>query len=328
MVVQMLISDGGQLSLAQLPEALQEILTRELGAIRFVDRNTVTAVAAEFVNAVDAIGLTAPGTQDGAVMALADHLSPALAERLRKQTLSVRNGDHWPILAALPTERIVAIMMAESIEVCAVMLSKLNVTKAAEVLSLTPGERARRISLAMSQTANTTPEAVRTIGAALAEDYGRTPMVAFEKAPVQRLGAILNATPSELREDVLEGLGSADPEFASDVRKAIFTFKDIVDRVKPMDVPNCIRAVPGEVLTTAIAAGLAGDETLRASADFILANVSQRMATQIREDADERGAVTKSDAEAAMSAVTTAIRELVDAGTITLQDPDAAEDNT
>lgn len=327
MIVQMLIGDGGQLSLAQLPEPLQELLAHELGAIRLVDRQTVSAVAEEFLGAVDAIGLSAAGTQDGAIMALADHLSPALADRLRKQTEGVRNGDHWPIVAALPNERIVAIMVAESIEVCAITLSKLNVSKAADVLGLTPGDRARRISLAMSKTAQTSPEAVRTIGTSLAEDYGHVPVLAFDKAPVQRLGAILNATPSEMRDDVLEGLGSEDPEFATHVRKAIFTFKDIVERVKPLDVPNCIRAVPGDVLTTAIAAGLAGDAPLQASAEFILANVSQRMATQIREDAEERGAVKKADAEIAMAAVTTAIRELVDEGTVSFLDPDAVEND-
>lgn len=327
MVVQMLISDGGQLSLSQLPESLQEVLTRELGAIRLVDRDTVSAVAEEFLSAVDAIGLSVPGTEDAAILALSDHLSPELADRLRKQTASVRNGDHWPLITALPNERIVAIMTSESIEVCAIVLSKLSVLKAAEVLSMTPGDRARKISLAMSRTAKTSPEAVRIIGRALAEDYSQTPPLAFERAPVQRLGAILNSTQSDRREEVLNGLTSDDPAFADDVRKAIFTFKDIVDRLKPLDVPNCIRAVPGEVLTVAVAAGLQGDELLQASAEFILSNVSQRMSVQIREDAEEAGKIKKAAGEEAMGAVTNAIRELVDTGTITLRDPDETEED-
>ncbi|MEL6682149.1 MAG: FliG C-terminal domain-containing protein [Pseudomonadota bacterium] len=328
MIVQMIIGDGSQMSLAQLPLHLQELLTQELGSIRLVDRDTVSAVAEEFLNEIDAVGLTAPGTQDGAIMALADHLSPELADRLRKQTASVRNGDHWPIIAALPVEKIVTIMMAESIEVCAITLSKLTVAKAAEVLTQTPGERARRISLAMSRTEHTSTEAVRTIGAALADEYGQIPVVAFEKAPVQRLGAILNATRADRRDDVLEGLGSEDPEFAGHVRKAIFTFKDIVDRVKPIDVPNCIREVPADVLAKAMAYALADEAELRASADFILANVSQRIGAQMREDAEEQGTVKKADGEAAMSEITTTIRGLVDDGKITLRDPDATDEDS
>lgn len=326
MIVQMLIGDGGTLSLDQLPESMQLALTRELGALRLVDRDTVAAVAAEFTAELEAVGLTPPGTPDRAVMALADHLSPPLANRLRAQLHSVRNGDHWPIVIDLTVDRLVAIMQAESIEICAVALSKLPVAKAAEVLSKTVGERARRITYAMSQTAKVSPDAVRRIGAALALDYAHPAPIAFDKAPVQRLGAILNAAQTDTREDVLVGLGEEDPHFASDVRKAIFTFKDIAPRVKPTDIPNCIRSLDAQVLTTAIAAALAGDAAHVASAEFILSSVSQRMAGQIREDAEERGRIKKADAEAAMSEITKAIREMADGGVITLIDPD--EDDT
>ena len=327
MIVQMLLESGSNLPLGQLPETLQLILTDELGALRRVDKATVTAVAEEFTSELEAIGLTATGTRDGAITMLADHLSPMLADKLRRQLNSVCNGDHWPIVVDLEIARILAIMQAESIEVCAVTLSKLPVGKAAEVLSRTPGDRARRITYAMSQTENIKPDAVRRIGATLAADYGLPRDVAFEKAPVQRLGAILNSTATDTREDVLEGLGGTDPEFASDVRKAIFTFKDIAPRVKPTDIPNTIRNVDGDVLVTAIAAGLAGDDALAASAEFILTSLSQRMAGQLRDDAEERGRIKKDDAEKAMTAVTTVIREMADSGVITLIDPDQTEED-
>ena len=139
---------------------------------------------------------------------------------------------------------------------------------------------------------------------------------------MQRLGAILNSTVTDTREEVLDGLNEEDVDFATNVRKAIFTFKDIAPRVKPTDIPNTIRNVDGDVLLTAIAAALKGDEALVTSAEFILSSVSQRMATQLREDASERGHIKKADAEKAMAAVTTAIREMADAGVITLIDPD------
>lgn len=326
MVVHMMLSEGGNLSLSQLPESLQELLTDELGAIRLVDRATVAQVAEEFTTALDAVGLSAPGSRDGAIRALSDHLTPEVANRLNTQLESFRKGDHWPRIADLPVTRIVDIMTAESIEVCAVALSKLHVSKAAQVLAQTPGERARRITYAMSLTANISPDAVRQIGAALAEDYARPIATAFDKAPVQRLGAILNSTITQTREDVLVGLGTRDPAFANDVRKAIFTFKDIAQRVKPTDIPSCIRSVDAQTLTLAVAAGLGGDDALIASAEFILASISQRMAGQMRDDAAEMGRIKKSDAESAMAAITTAIREMAESGVITLIDPDDSDE--
>ncbi len=326
-VVQLLIDSGERIELSALPESLQSALTDELGTLRRIERETLEQIVAEFTEEVESIGLTAPGTRDGAIMALADHLSPPLAEKLRQQLASVRNGDHWPTIAALSDDRLVDILSAESIEIGAVALSKMPVAKAAVALAKLPGERARRITFAMSKTADIAPDAVRRIGAALAQDYGNPAPRAFDKAPVQRLGAILNATPTDTREDVLAGLDAADQPFATDVRKAIFTFKDIAPRVKATDIPNCIRAVDGEVLGTALAAALAGDEAHVASAEFILGSLSQRMAGQLREDASERGKVKKDAAEAAMAEITKAIREMVEAGAITLIDPDTQEDD-
>jgi flagellar motor switch protein FliG len=326
MVVHMLVADGAALPLAHLPEDVQETLTAELAALRRLDRATMASVAAEFAAELDATGLTAPGGRAGALRALASHLSPALAQRLQSQANNAGETDQWPLITDMPAARLAVIMQNESIEICAIALSKLPVAKAAEVLAKTPGPLARRITYAMAQTGDVTPDVVRRIGGALAQSYGNPPLPAFEKTPVLRLGAILNSAMPDTRDDMLAGLGDTDPDFANDLRRAIFTFKDIPARVRPIDVPACLRLVDAAQLTSAMAAALSGDDELQAAAAFILANVSQRMAAQMREDADERGPQRKADAEAAMSAVTTAIRNLADAGTITLQDPDAETD--
>jgi flagellar motor switch protein FliG len=321
-VVQMLLADGGSLPLAELPEDLQELLTGELAQLDLLDRATMDAVADDFLRALDATGMAAPGSRDGAITALAAHLSPGLAAKLQAQTDAVRNGDHWPLITALPLPRLVRIMTLESVEIAAITLAKLPVAKAAEVLAQTPGPRARRITYAMSLTRDIAPETVRKIGQALARDHAQDPPVAFDKGPDLRLGAILTSASTDTREDMLQGLGDTDPDFASDVRRAIFTFKDIAPRVKPTDVAACLRGIDGGTMATALAAALAGDAALVASAEFILANMSQRMAAQLREDAADRGTVTKSAGEAAMGEVTRAVRELVEANMITLRDPD------
>ncbi|WP_458790256.1 FliG C-terminal domain-containing protein [Yoonia sp. MH D7] len=325
MIVQLLIGDGGKLSLSQLPEEMQVLLARELGAIRLVDRETVHEVANEFARDLAAVGLSSPGGADGAIDALSAHLSPDLANRLRAELASAKNGDPWTMVLALPDDVLLSIMTRESPEVSAVALSKLTVMKAAMVLEKLPGDQARRITYAISQTEKIAPDAVRRIGAALVKEYCTRKAVAFDKAPVARVGAILNSSPALTRESVLEGLGSDDPVFADNVRKAIFTFKDIPNRLTPTDVPACIRGVEADVLSTAMAAALAGEPDFVASAEFILSNISQRMAGQIREDAAEKGTVKAKAAEDAMRALSSAIRELVDNGTITLISDDEDE---
>lgn len=326
LIVQLLISDGSKLALNTMPEHVQEDLARELGAIRLVDRDTVNAVATEFADLLDAVGLSAPGNVDAALEALAGQISPHLADKLREQ-LDNRNGrDPWNRLQNLTSDDIVRILSSESIQIGAVLLSKLPVARAAEVLGLLPGERARRITFAVRQTADIAPDAVLRIGHALVSDYCRTRVTAFAKAPVERVGAILNSSPALTREDVLTGLELSDATFAKDVRKSIFTFEDIPARLRSIHVPGCLRVIDGSDLSTAIAYSLATGGKLEESANFILDCVSQRMAATMREEAAERGTVKVADGEAAMNAVTAAIRGLADDGTITLIDPDTEAD--
>ncbi|SEW03457.1 flagellar motor switch protein FliG [Cognatiyoonia koreensis] len=327
LIVQLMIGDGGKLALSSLPEHLQELLAHELGAIRLVDRDTVNAVADEFADLLGAIGLSAPGEAGAALDALSAHLSPALAGRLRAQLGGPRNTDPWVQLAGLDVEELTPIMQSESAEVSAVILSKLPVGKAAAVLGALPGELARRITFAVSRTADIAPDTVNRIGAALVRAYCTVKVSAFEKPPVDRVGAILNSSPAATRDAMLEGLDTADEGFAKGVRKAIFTFADIPTRLVATDVPACIRGVDPDQLTLGIAAALGQPGPLQDAAEFILSNISQRMAGQMREDAAEKGTVKSSVGEEAMNAITASIRDLADSGALTLIDPDAEDDD-
>ncbi len=112
------------------------------------------------------------------------------------------------------------------------------------------------------------------------------PSRAFSDGPVTRVGAILNYAPASVRDEVLAGLESEDQGFAEQVRAAIFTFANIPDRVAPRDVPRIQRDLDADDLTTVVAAATGEDVK---SVDFILENISKRMAENIRDEAKEKG---------------------------------------
>ena len=138
----------------------------------------------------------------------------------------------------------------------------------------------------------------------------------FDEGPVERVGAILNSSTTLTRDDMLEGLQESDETFATPVRKAIFTFANIPARVVRRDIPRILRDVDPDDLICAIAGAEAAG--MQASADYILENMSGRMATQLLEDVQEAGAPKAVDAESAMGSFVNAIRELETAGEITL----------
>jgi flagellar motor switch protein FliG len=215
------------------------------------------------------------------------------------------------------------VLETESVEVGAVMLSKLPVARAAELLGQVPGDKARRIAYAVSLTGDVDPETVRRIGLSLAAQLEQQPPRAFDRGPVERVGAILNQSPAATRDQVLQGLDDTDAAFAGLVRKAIFTFAHIPERLEPRDVPKVLRAVDPATLNIALAVA---ERTQPEVSRFLLSNLSQRMADALREEVAAIGKVREKDAEAAMTAVITAIRDAEQAAEITLRQSEEEED--
>ncbi len=317
-IVQLLLAEGIKPPVDLLPEELQVELTRELGHLSMVDRHTLLSVAEEFLNDLEGVGLVPPGGLDAALSAVGSHLSPAALARLRSEAARARGLDPWAAVLALEASALAPILRSESVEVAAVLLSKLPVPKAAATLGLLPGDVARRIAHAVSRTAQVLPETVARIGRALAADYCGVPVPAFAHPPVERLGAILNEAQQATRDDLLEGLVDIDPTFAEGVRRAIFTFRHIPQRLRPVDIPRVLRGLDQAKLVTALAAAAAAGGEDAASADFILSNISQRLAETLREEMGERGRIRRQDGEEAMSAVVAAVRSAEQAGEVSL----------
>lgn len=306
-LVRLFLAEGIPISLKDLPEQLQAQLTHEMAQLRFVDRTTLRAVIKEFVDEIEEIGLSFPGGIEKAIDVLGEAISPVMAARLRHSTGARLTRDPWEALCEVPPERLLPIVEAESTEVAAVLMSKIKVSAAAEMLSQLPGPRARAITYAVSQTAAIRPEVVERIGESILEQLEGEPPTAFDSGPVERIGAILNFSPAATRDAVLEGLEAEDAAFANEVRKAIFTFAHISSRVDPRDVPKIIREVDQAQLVTALAAAT---DALAPVAEFILSAMSKRMAEQLQDEIAEAGTVKAADGEAAMNAIVSVIRDL------------------
>ena len=244
-------------------------------------------MVAEFAAEVEKIGLSFPGGIAGALSALDGKINPRTAARLAKEANVRETGDPWVRICEMGADQLTPVMEEESIEVAAVLLSKLDVPKAAEILGKLPGPRARQITFAVSQTGSVTPDAVDRIGRSLAHQLTAQPLRAFDEDPVDRVGAILNSSTTITRDDVLEGLDERDEGFANAVRKAIFTFGNIPQRIAARDFPKVLREIDQADLITALAGAPAAG--MQATADYILENMSGRMADSLREEVQDAG---------------------------------------
>ena len=315
-IVRVLLSEGGDLDLSRLPEDMQSEITWLMSTMRVVDKFTMDSVVKEFTSQLTSIGVSFPDGLEGALGLLDGKLSDGLIDRIREQAGTPVSLDPWDRLAEMECDELLPVLETESIEIGAVFLSKLKVAKAAELLGMMPGPKARQITFAMSKTGAITPDAVRRIGESLVAQLTTRPETAFTKGPVERVGALLNFSPAQTRDNVLEGLREDDESFADEVTKAIFTFDNIPERMDPRDIPKVIRGVDQADLVTALAFAVANNQ--QKPADFILENMSKRMSEGLREEMGEIGKIKTKDGDAAMSAVILEIRNLEENGEITL----------
>lgn len=314
-IVRLLASQGLKLPLSELSDDHQTCLAEQIAAMKLIDRDTLHEVVEEFCAELEAVGLTFPGGLDGALSLLDGQLSNSATTRIRRMATGSSRADPWERISGLSVEALLPVLLEESTEVGAVMLSKLSVSRAAELLGKIPGEKARRLAYAVSLTGNVAPETVQRIGTALAGQLDAAPAKALDTGPVERVGAILNFSAAATRDTVLKGLEEDDKLFAEQVRKAIFTFTNIPVRIDPRDIPKILRAVDQAKLITALAGAKGEDEK---AASFILSNMSQRMAANLRDEMANLGKLRDKDVEDAMNEVVGVIRDLEAKGEVFL----------
>lgn len=320
-IVRMLEATGVALPPGTFSPEQEAEIARQMDGLKGMNPAILGGVVDEFLSAVGGTLPPPPGPPAGLLPA-----APGLPELPDLPIMSAQPSpgdpsgvapDPWDRVRALDTDKLLAALQAEAPEVGGVIMSKLKVSRAAELLGLLPGPRARRIAYAVSQIAAIRPETVLRIGHALCDSLTGEAPRAFADGPVERVGAILNHSRAATRNDVLDGLEDTDPDFAEAVRRSIFTFANIPQRVGPRDVPKIIRQIDQPILVTALAAAR-GAEDLSAAADFLLGSMSQRMAEALRGEVEELAEVKEADGEAAMTAVVAEIRALEEAGEIYL----------
>ncbi len=318
-IVRLLLSQQVSPGLDRLSPAMQADLARAMGTLGQIDRTTLSQVVGEFTARLDGLAMAGPHGLQAALGLLEPHISPIARDGLRAEAEAGDPADPWTKLAAMDPDRLRPLLLSESAEVAGILLSKLGVAKAAALLADLPQERAQVIAHAVALTATVTPRMVERIGAQLLEQMRDVPEPAFRAGPVDRVGAILNSVGAGLRDALLSGLEARDTRFAEEVRRAIFTFEHIPKRVEATDVPRILRRVDPDALIRALAAAFA---TAPLAAEFLLENMSKRLAEQMRDEAQGLAPPRGDEGEASMAEVVTAIRALEEEGEIRLIPPE------
>ena len=324
-VVRFLMNEGADINLSQLPPALQANLTREIADLRLVDRATLTEVIEEFAEELDAVGFSARGGLGEALKLLDGKITPQTAKKLREDAGVRLFEDPWDRIKGLDLDDLIEILDQETAEVAAVVLSKLDVPAAAKILAKMPGERAQRITYAISMTAQVTPTAVDRIGQCILSQIDNRPEFAFVDLPERRIAVILTAANDALRDEVLEGLRDTDKDFADRVERSVFTFDSIPERIAQNDIAKAIKTVPQSDLVVAFA--YARNIDRGEIVDYMLGAMSKRMVERIEDEVNDLGKVTHKDGQAAIAMLVSGIQSQIADGEVSFINAQSDEDD-
>ena len=313
-IVSLALSEGTELPLQEMPRALQELLARQIAGMGPVDEVALASVVSEFDAAL--AGRTSfPSGSKAALRLLDGRVDPEALAPLRD---GYSGPDPWTRIGTVDAQILLPLVEREADEVAATIVSRLPTDQAAGLLAKLPGPQARRIAFGVSRIAAVDAELMRRLGEAILAEIESKPPEAIEGGAHRRVGAILNAASSRVRDGLLEGLREADAAFADAVRGAIFTFADIETRLEPSDVGAIMRSLDDATQAAAIAAASA--QGLTGSVQHLMGAMPKRMAEKLREAADAWSG-SEEDGEAAMSALCDVIRMSAEAGTLSLKPP-------
>lgn len=207
-------------------------------------------------------------------------------------------------LATLDVETIVGLVESEASQTIAVLLAQLPPEKAAEVLKRLPDTRRADIVLRMSRTETIAEAAMREIEDQVAEELRAVGSVdTMPVGGVTVAAGVLKRLDHDAANEVLTQVQSVDESASVALRKALFTFEDLV-RIEGKGMQVLLKSVQTEQLVLALKTA---SDDLR---EKVFGNLSARAAGVMREELEMLGAVRLRDVESAQQAIVNVALEL------------------
>ncbi len=309
---------GPELAGEFLKDLNETALTRTAMAISRLDRvpdEELDAIIAEFLLSIGTDEEILGGSQTARRL-----LSQVLDDNaIEKIMFDVEGGDSraaWKKLNDCTPAQLSAFIGAEHPQTAAVILSELRPDKAARVIERLDTEFAQLSVFRLSRVPALDNEVSEMIERVITRDFlSAIQRTKRSRKPSDVIAGLMNNLTSDTREKFLEQLEEQNSALAAEVVRTMFTFADIRMRVEPREVSVLVKEIEEPMLLQALRFA---QQTKNASGDFILENISKRLAERLGEEIESMQEVSPRDGEAAHQDVVRQIQELAKSGKISL----------
>ena len=289
-----------------------ERLTVEIARLGHIEAETTETVLDEFYKEC----LTQKVVTDGGIEYARTVLEKAFGEEtantlLQKVSKSLKVMP-FAFLSKTNSKNLFSILQHERPQTIALVLSYVEPTQAADVIVMLPDEMKLRVVTNIAKMDSASPEAIKLVEAEMQKKFSTILTTDFTHVGgVDYIAEVMNNMDRSNEKSIFEGLNREDEELSAEIRKKMFVFEDILT-MDARSIQRFLRDCDQKDLVLALKG------TTAEVANVIFANVSSRMAENIKSDLEIIVNVRLQDVEEAQQRIVQIIRTLEDRGEVVI----------
>jgi flagellar motor switch protein FliG len=195
----------------------------------------------------------------------------------------------------------------------ALVLSHLNPSQAAALLTSLPANLRSDVALRMASLDQISPEIILKIAGVIGQKLMALGEFSRESyGGVRAVAEMLNRLDSGSSHEILDAIQGQDANLVETIRHLMFVFEDLL-LIDPMGLKELLGKIDRKVLTVALKGT---SEQLR---NQILSCMSQRGADMLKEDMDALGPIKIKEVQAAQQQIIAVVRQLEAEGVLSLK---------
>ncbi|MGL5255970.1 MAG: flagellar motor switch protein FliG [Proteocatella sp.] len=237
-----------------------------------------------------------------------ENTAHALLEKVSK-SLKVKAFDY---LRRTDIKSLYSVLQYERPQIIALVLAYVDSTKAAQVIASLPEDKRVAVVERIAKMESASPEAIKVVEAQLKNKFSSVMTTDFAKVGgIDYIAEVMNNMDRSNEKFIFDEMGKKDQDLTDEIKKKMFVFEDIAGMdgraiqifVRECDIKDLVLAIKG---------------TTEEVAKLIFANMSVRMAENIKDELEITTNVRLKEVEEAQQKIVAVIRKLDEEGAIVL----------
>ncbi len=289
-----------------------EALTVEIAKMRHLSSEETESVLDDFYKECMTQKVVTEGGLEYARSVLEKAFGQQTASALLEKVAKSLKTMPFSSVRKLSSKNLFAILQHERPQTIALVLSYANADQAADVITYLPRDKKIRVVECIAKMESASPEAIKIVEEQIEKKFSAVLTTDYTQAGgIDYIADVINYMDRGSEKYIFDELSNRDEKLTNEIRKRMFVFEDIVT-MDNRSIQRFLRECdPRDIV---LALKQANSEV----ANLIFANVSTRMAENIKSDLEVTVNVRIRDVEEAQQRIVNVIRTLEEQGELVI----------